>query len=148
MADPTGRPTTGLLTALRFIKDNRLLPHGFDKRTADKDVAVHGEAETDPNFVGGGNTIRYSVVVGGDESSFQVEAELWYQPIGYRWAMNLKPYDAPEPKRFVGYYEAMASGSAVMLVRTMAVTNHQITAVAEGATSTARSPVRRAVPNR
>jgi hypothetical protein len=148
MADPTGRPTTGLLTALRFIKDNRLLPHGFDKRTADKDVAVHGEAETDPNFVGGGNTIRYSVVVGGDESSFQVEAELWYQPIGYRWAMNLKPYDAPEPKRFVGYYEAMASGSAVMLVRTTAVTNHQITAVAEGATSTARSPVRRAVPNR
>ena len=141
MADPAGRPTTGLLTALRFIKDNRLLPHGFDKQTAEEDVAVHGEAETDPNFMGGGDTIRYSVVVGGGESPFQVEAELWYQPIGYRWAMNLKPYDAGEPKRFVAYYEAMASGSAVMLVRTTAVTNRQITTAAEAATSTPRLPI-------
>lgn len=130
MADPGGRPTTGLLTALRFIKDNRLLPHGFDKQTADDDVAVHGKAETDPNFVGGGDTIRYTVAVGGGEAPFQVEAELWYQPIGYRWAMNLKPYDAAEPKRFVGYYDEAASGSAVLLVRTTAVTNHQITATA------------------
>jgi hypothetical protein len=122
MADPGDRPTTGLLTALRFVKDNRLLPHGFDKQTAGDDVAIHGGAETDPNFVGGGDTIRYSVAVGGGEAPFQVEAELWYQPIGYRWAMNLKPYDAAEPKRFVGCYEATASGSAVMLVRTTAVT--------------------------
>ena len=96
--------------------------------------------------MGGGDTIRYSVAIGGGEAPFQVEAELWYQPIGYRWAMNLKPYDAAEPKRFVGYYEAMASGSAVMLVRTTAVTSHQVTAAAEGATSTARSAVRRTAP--
>jgi hypothetical protein len=130
MADPAGRATTGLLTALRFIKDNRLLPNGFDKRTADKDVAVHGEAETDPNFMGGGDTIRYSVAVGGGEAPFQVEAELWYQPIGYRWAMNLKPYDATEPKRFLVYYEAIASSSAVTLARATAVTGCQTTAAA------------------
>jgi len=143
LADPAGRVTTGLLTGLRFIKDNRLLPRGFDKRTADQDVAVQGKAETDPDFVGGGDTIRYSVGLSGSEAPFQVEAELWYQPIGYRWAMNLKPYDATEPKRFVGYYEAMASGSgsAVMLVRTTAVTSHQITAAAEGANSTGGSAV-------
>jgi hypothetical protein len=130
MADPAGRATTGLLTALRFIKDNRLLPNGFDKRTAGKDVAVHGEAETDPNFMGGGDTIRYSVAVGSGEAPFQVEAELWYQPIGYRWAMNLKPYDATEPKRFVAYYEAMAPSSAVTLARATAVTGGQTTAAA------------------
>jgi len=131
MADPANRPTTGLLTALRFVKDNRLLPHGFDKQTAGDDVAVHGEAETDPTFVGGGHTIRYSVAVGG-EAPLQVEAELWYQPIGYRWAMNLKPYDAAEPNRFVGYYEAMASGTAVMLARTTAATGHQTIAATAG----------------
>jgi hypothetical protein len=130
MADPAGRATTGLLTALRFIKDNRLLPNGFDKRTADKDVAVHGEAETDPNFMGGGDTIRYSVAVGGGEAPFQVEAELWYQPIGYRWAMNLRPYDATEPKRFVAYYEATASSSAVTLARATAVTGGRQTTAA------------------
>ena len=114
--------TTGLLTGLRFLKDNRLLPHGFEKRTADKDIAVRGEAATDPDFTGGGDTIRYSVPVGTSEGPFELEAELWYQPVAYRWAMNLKPYDAKEPKRFLGYYQATASASGLMLVRTRAVT--------------------------
>jgi hypothetical protein len=113
-------PTTGLLTALRYVKDNRLLPHGFDKRTADKDVAVHGDAEGDADFSGGGDRIRYSVAVGDAQGPFQVSAELWYQPIGYRWAMNLKKYDAMEPRRFVGYYEQTASGSGVMLAHASA----------------------------
>jgi hypothetical protein len=123
MGDPEGKPTTGLLTALRYLKDNRLLPHGFDKQTADKDIAVHGEAESDADFTSGGDTIQYSAAVGNPQGPFQVEAELWYQPIAYRWAMNLKPYDAMEPQRFVRYYEATASGSGVMLVRSTAVAN-------------------------
>jgi hypothetical protein len=49
-----------------------------------------------------------------------VEAEVWYQPIAYRWAMNLKPYDTMEPKRFVGYYESTASGSGTMLAHASA----------------------------
>ena len=57
-----GAVTTGLLTAVRYVKDNRLLPHGFDKRTADKDVAVHGDAEGDADFAGGGRSDR---VLGG-----------------------------------------------------------------------------------
>lgn len=122
LADREGKVTTGLLTGVRYIKDNRLLPEGFDKRTVDKDIAVHGKAEEDPDFTGGGDTVRYSVALGSGEAPFQVEAELWYQPIAYRWAMNLKPYDAPEPKRFVGYYQEMASGSAVMMVRATATT--------------------------
>jgi hypothetical protein len=135
IGDPEGRVTTGLLTGLRFIKDNRLLPHGFDKRTAEKEVAVHGDAERDPDFTAGGDTIRYSVAVSGAEGRFQVEAELWYQPIAYRWAMNLKPYDALEPKRFVRYYEATASGTGVVLVRTTAATSSRISAATGRATS-------------
>ncbi|MEJ2006833.1 MAG: hypothetical protein P8Z30_01545 [Acidobacteriota bacterium] len=148
LVDPAGKVTTGLLTGLRFIKDSRLLPLGFDKRTADKDVAVHGKAETDPDFTGGGDTVRYSVAVTGGEAPFQVEAELWYQPIAYRWAMNLKPYNAAEPKRFVGYYEEMAPGSAVMLVRTMATTNHPIAVATNGSPPPARSTTRRAAADK
>jgi hypothetical protein len=122
LGDPAGRVTTGLLTGLRFLKDNRLLPHGFDKRTAGEDITARGEAETDPGFVGGGDTIRYSVGISGRQGPFEVEAELWYQPIGYRWAMNLQQYNALEPKRFVDYYKAAAAGSALMLVRATAVT--------------------------
>jgi len=115
MAGADGRVTTGLLTALRFVKDNRLLPRGFDKRTADKDIAVHGDAESDPDFAGGGDRVHYLVSVGDAPGPFTVDAELWYQPIAYRWAMNLAPYDAPEPRRFIGYYNAMADGSGVRL---------------------------------
>ena len=115
MAGADGRVTTGLLTALRYVKDNRLLPRGFDKRTADKDIAVHGDAESDPDFAGGSDRVRYLVALGDAQGPFTVDAELWYQPIAYRWAMNLAPYDAPEPRRFVGYYNAMAGGSGVRL---------------------------------
>ena len=117
MAAPSGALTTGLLTAVRYVKDNRLLPHGFDKRTADKDVAVHGEALEDADFSGGGDRIRYSVAVGDAQGPFQVDAELWYQPIAHRWAANLKSYDAFEPRRFTGYYDSMSSSSAVVLAR-------------------------------
>jgi len=120
MVGPDDKPTTGLLTALRFIKDNRLLPRGFDKRTATPDIAVHGEAENDADFTAGGDTIKYSVATNGAQGPFQVDVEVWYQPIGYRWAMNLKQYDSKEPKRFVGYYESMATGSGVRLAHASA----------------------------
>jgi hypothetical protein len=42
MSDSAGAPTTALLQAVRYLKDNRLLPRGFDKRSADKEIAVMG----------------------------------------------------------------------------------------------------------
>jgi hypothetical protein len=120
MVGSNGSVTTGLLNALRYVKDNRLLPHGFDKRTADKEIGVHGEAEGDADFAGGGDTIKYAVALNDAQGPFVVDAELWYQPIGYRWAMNLKPYDAMEPQRFVSYYQQTASGSGVVLAHATA----------------------------
>jgi hypothetical protein len=118
MVDQAGKPTTGLLSAVRYEKDNRLLPRGFNKAGADGEIAVRGSAAQDPDFVAGGDKIRYSVNLANAEGPFQVEAELWFQPIAYRWANNLKPYNAEEPRRFVGYYESMSSGSAVRIAWT------------------------------
>ena len=117
MVGADSKPTTGLLSALRYVKDNRLLPRGFDKRTAAADIAVHGEAESDTDFAAGGDEVRYVVPVDSAQGPFQVEAELWFQPIAFRWAMNLKSYDAMETKRFVGYYEQTAAGSGVVLAK-------------------------------
>ena len=117
LGDDRGGVTTGLLTALNYLKDNRLLPKGFDKRTADRDVAVSGGALEDPDFVGGGDRVRYSVALGDAQGPFRMEAELCYQPVGYRWAMNLKRYDAEQPRRFMGYYGAMALASMVVIGR-------------------------------
>ena len=115
-------PTTGLLTAVRFIKDNRLLPSGFDKDRVEQEIAVQGEASHDGDFRGGGDRIRYAVPVGDAQGPFRVDVELWFQPISFRWAANLKSYDAPEPRRFTRYYDAMSSGSAVMIARASATT--------------------------
>ena len=92
MSDSTGRPTTGLLNGVRFLKDNRLLPRGFDKATAGPDIAVVGDAAADADFAGGRDRVRYVVNVGAAEGPYQVDAELRFQPIGYRWAQNLTQY--------------------------------------------------------
>jgi hypothetical protein len=121
MGDPSGAPTTGLLTAVRYLKDNRLLPRGFDKATAAEEIGVVGGAQQDADFAGGSDRVHYSVDTANATGPFQIEVELRFQPVGYRWAQNLKPYDAPETKRFVGYYEAMASSASEILARTTAV---------------------------
>jgi len=115
MQDHEGHVTTGLLSAVRYVKDNRLLPQGFQKQTAETDIAVVGDAAGDPNFTEAGDRLRYSVPIGDSQGPFHVRVELWYQPIGFRWAHNLAPYKAFEPQRFVNYYDSMASGAAVML---------------------------------
>ena len=50
----------------------------------------------------------------------QVDVELRYQPIGFRWAQNLRSYDAPEPRRFVSYFDAMAAASSTVLAHATA----------------------------
>ena len=40
MRDAYGAVTTGLLSGLDYAKDSRILPSGFDKRTASRDIAV------------------------------------------------------------------------------------------------------------
>ncbi|MCU1286839.1 MAG: hypothetical protein JWO13_3189 [Acidobacteriales bacterium] len=115
MRDSANRVTTGLLSAVGYFKDNRILPSGFNKQTAEKDIAVIGEAADDPDFNEKGSLVRYSISTG--TAPFHIEAELWYQPIGFRWAHNLNPYSADEPQRFVRYYEATSSGTAIVLAK-------------------------------
>ena len=117
MGDPNDVPTTGLLTATHYLKDNRLLPRGFDKATADKDIGVYGAAMQDSDFSGGGDVVHYAVPVPAGGGPFVVSVELLYQPIGYRWAHNLEKYDAPEPKRFLNYFNAMSSSSWVLVAK-------------------------------
>jgi hypothetical protein len=120
LKDSEGHVTTGLLKAVGYLKDNRLLPHGFDKATAEKDIAVTGGAADDPNFNDHGSTVRYVVSTAGATGPFQVDAELWFQPIGFRWAHNLEPYHADEPQRMVRYYESAARKSAMVLAKAQA----------------------------
>ena len=115
LRDPAGRVTTGLLNAVGYLKDNRLLPRGFDKTSAAPEIAVHGEAADDDAFTDAGHRLTYAIDTHGARAPFAAVVELRYQPIGYRWAHNLAAYDAPEPRRFVRYFESMQSDSAITL---------------------------------
>jgi hypothetical protein len=117
LGDSAGTVTTGLLRAIRYAKDNRLLPAGFDKRSAHADIAVHGGAAADTDFDGGGDRVEYLIPVRENLGHVTVEAALMYQPIAFRWAQNLRQYDGLEPKRFVQYYESMSGSSAEVLAR-------------------------------
>lgn len=124
MATPEGKVTTGLLSAIRFVKDNRILPDGFTKETAGEDIAVRGKAAADDNFVGGRDVVRYQVGLSeAADGPFRIQAELWYQPIAFRWAQNLDRYDAMETRRFVRYYQSMSDQSAVRLAEASARTD-------------------------
>jgi hypothetical protein len=115
LGDAAGRVTTGLLTATQYLKDNRILPAGFDKATASADIAVYGEASADPEFKGGSSTTQYQIPAKGASGAFTIAVELLYQPVGYRWARNLALFQADETRHFVKYFEQAAPNSAVVL---------------------------------
>ena len=113
LGDSQDHVTTALLTATHYLKDNRILPAGFDKSAASPDIAVQGEALKDPAFIGGSATTRYDIPT--TSGPFHVSAELQYQPIGFRWAHNLAPYKADEPQRFTRYFDQGAAQSSIVL---------------------------------
>jgi len=118
MADLDDNVTTVLLSAIRYIKDNRLLPVGFDKATAHSDIAVQGPARTDDDFTGGNDSVRYSVDLSkASEGPLTVVTELWYQPIAFRWAKNLMQQPSDEARRFVDYFEAESANTGIILAR-------------------------------
>ncbi|HXW05237.1 MAG TPA: hypothetical protein VD833_08395 [Vicinamibacterales bacterium] len=117
MVDSRGAVTTGLLSGIRFVKDNRLLPRGFDQASAGLDIAVQGAAARDEDFRGGSDRVRYRIPTGSHRGPWRIDVALRYQPIAYRWAENLRGYAGSEPARFVRYYESMAATSSEILAR-------------------------------
>lgn len=122
MATADGTVTTGLLSAVSYVKDNRVTPRGFEKEKAPGDVAVHGDALEAPDFIAGQDRVKYRVDLAKRTGPFSVGVELWYQSVAYRWAQNLKIYTAAETQRFASYYDQMAPNSAVRLTSVTAVT--------------------------
>lgn len=121
MVDVAGSVTTGLMSAERWVKDNRLLPAGFDQSSSDGRIAVYGDARDDPSFDAGSDVTRYRVDAASGTGELTIRAELWFQPIGYRWAENLSDYDSLETDRFVRYYRSMSDRSALVVANAEAI---------------------------
>jgi hypothetical protein len=115
--------TTDLLRAARYIKDNRLLPDGFEKAAPYDDIAVRGEAREDETFLGGLDRIQYVVTLPDSPGPYTVTIELLYQPISFRWVEDLRQYQGEEIESFLRYYEAVPNTPLVVASATIEVTN-------------------------
>jgi hypothetical protein len=104
MQDSEGAVTYTLLRGAAYVKDNRLLPSGFDKASAGEDIAVRGSAASDETFVGGSDRITYQIELKGREGPYTVSARLLYQTVSYRFASDLFQDDGPLVERMAGYY--------------------------------------------
>ena len=106
MRNTDGEVTYTLLRGAGYIKDNRLLPAGFDKKTAHSDIAPAGMAAKDDNFEGGSDKITYEVKVGDHKGPFTVRAELCYTPVSYSFMEDLLADENLKlVNRFSRYYD-------------------------------------------
>ena len=117
MHDVSGDLTTVLLSASSYSKDNRLLPEGFDKTSVTDDIAPYGDAVTDDNFSGGGDSVTYQIDTGSSDGPFLVNVELLYQSISFRWAEDLSTYDTQPSQLFTDYYNTQSNQSVVLAVQ-------------------------------
>lgn len=114
MQTVSGEVTTYQMLAASYIKDNRLLPRGFDKTQAPKVSAVIGDALNDADFLGGGDTVQYRIPLGSARAPFTVEAQLLYQSVSYRWAKNVLDSQS-EPAKDFGAMLAKAGNAPVVV---------------------------------
>ena len=112
--DEKGDITSELLRGVSYVKDNRLLPDGFDLGSDNPDIAIYGSAREDTDFTGGSDTIRYEIAIDPAIGPFTVQVELLYQSIAYRWAVNLTRHSAVEIDSFLGYYQSLPNSPVVV----------------------------------
>ncbi len=106
--------TTTLLRAAGYLKDNRLLPAGFDKSAPIEEIRVRGFAWDDINFDEAFDQIQYVMATGSSQGPYTVTVELLYQSIGYRWIENLRGQQGSEIGQFLGYVDAMPNQPVVI----------------------------------
>jgi mono/diheme cytochrome c family protein len=100
MKNVLGEVTTIQMQAAGYLKDNRLLPSGFDKQNPPPVSAVIGNALQDATFTGGSDTVKYQVQTTGAQGPFTVQVDLLYQSVSYRWSQNVLDNQTEEAQTF------------------------------------------------
>ncbi|WP_457590275.1 hypothetical protein [Geoglobus sp.] len=113
MVDVNGEVTQTLLRAADYVKDNRILPKGFDMTRASRDIAVRGFALKDSDFTGGEDTVSYIISVSGHTGPFKVRVELLYQPVSSHFLEDLEKTSTPEINEFLSAFSEVNPATLV-----------------------------------
>lgn len=119
MKDVAGEVTTFQMLAAGYLKDNRLLPAGFDKQNPPLVSSVIGEAMQDSTFTGGSDSITYQVQTDGASGPFAIQVELLYQSVSYRWALNVLESQTEEAQTFGRMLEQAKNIPALIATQTV-----------------------------
>lgn len=113
MEGASGNITHSLVEGVRYRKDNRLTPQGFEKSLVANDIAVIGEAAMDGNFNAGQDIFEYRVPL--PQGEYYILAELVYQPLAFGHLEFLfQDTDLPEVDQFKTIYDATELKSEVI----------------------------------
>lgn len=117
IGDLQGAPTTALLSAAQYLKDNRLPPKGF--RSDGPDIAftgIKGDALTDPNFNRDGATegtgtdlVTYQFPIAVDPAEVEINVSLVYQSLQPRFVDKLRPSPTTAGETFLAMYDQMTN---------------------------------------
>jgi hypothetical protein len=120
MGDVNGKATYVLLRGAQYLKDNRILPLGFEKGKSLKDTAVTGDAYADANFKGGGDEVTYRLQLKG-AGPYTITAQLLYQEMGYRFAQSLFSHKDSLITGFNTSYQSMDKTPSVVASLTQTI---------------------------
>lgn len=115
MGDVNGRPTFTLLRAAEHVKDNRLLPLGWNSDHPDAEhTGVYGAALEDETFVDGADVIQYELRAPLVYGPYRIQASFLYQTLSPRFAAELFSHSTSEIEAFKRYYEPSGSPPETM----------------------------------
>lgn len=89
MKNTDNEVTYTLLRGAGYLKDNRLLPKGFNQQNVNPDIAVYGKALEDENFTSGSDTVTYAIPLNSAVGPFTVSTELLYSAVSLAFMNDL-----------------------------------------------------------
>ncbi len=110
MADPAGAHTLALLRAGRTLKDNRVLPMGFDASRAElpglEGLSILPVGVEDEDFRAGADQVLYEAPLGDSAGPWRVTLEALYQSVKPSHAAQLDGAKSEEERRFLAELSA------------------------------------------
>jgi len=107
--------------ARELVKDNRLLPAGWDANHADATATRPVGVGGDEDFVGGSDRVVFNVPYADVAPPYSIEIALLFQPISPAYLAELFAVDHPEIARFRKFYEAAGNKPELLAVDRLVV---------------------------
>lgn len=99
MGDASGAPTSVLLAATQYVKDDRLLPHGWEADDEDAEWTAPVGVEGDDDFVAGSDEVTYRLPALAGAA--RVRVRFLYQSVPPAAVEGLRDHPTPATARFV-----------------------------------------------